>query len=115
VVKRLVHNLRKDEEKEGKISEKRQKPVKKKLPFFIEKDEDHVPLKEKRGNHHTKRKKRKKSKILAKLIYVHEGREARDSGRTGLKNPHDFARRSEDTEASSRSSSTRRRTPTFNR
>jgi len=37
VVKRLVHNLRKDEEKEGKISKKRQKPAKKKLPYlFIE-------------------------------------------------------------------------------
>ena len=37
VVKRLVHNLRKDEEKEGKISKKRQKPAKKKLPdLFIE-------------------------------------------------------------------------------
>jgi len=37
VVKRLVHNLRKDEKKEGKISEKRQKPAKKKLPYlFIE-------------------------------------------------------------------------------
>jgi len=30
VVKRLVHNLRKDEEKEGKISKKKQKPAKKK-------------------------------------------------------------------------------------
>jgi hypothetical protein len=32
VVKRLVHHLRKDEEKEGKISEKRQKPAKKRFP-----------------------------------------------------------------------------------
>jgi len=38
-----------------------------------------------------------------------------DSGRAKLKNPHDFARRYEDTEASSRSSSTWRRTTTFNR
>jgi hypothetical protein len=37
VVKRLVHNLRKDEEKEGKISEKKRRPAKKKLPYlFIE-------------------------------------------------------------------------------
>jgi len=115
VVKRLVHNLRKDEEKEGKISKKRQKPAKKKLPFFIEKDEDHVPLKEQRGNHQTKRKKRKKSRILAKLVYVHEGKETSGPGRAKLKNPHDFARHFEDTEASSRSSSTWRRTPTFNR
>jgi hypothetical protein len=107
VVKRLVHNLRKDEEKEGKISEKRQKPAKKLLSLVIEKDEDHVPLKEKR--------RKQKSSILAKLVYVHEGREARDSGRAKLKNPHDFARRFEDTEASSRSSRTWRRTPTFNR
>ena len=49
VVKRLVHHWRKNGEKEGEISEKRQKPAKKKLPFFVEKDEDHVPLKEKRG------------------------------------------------------------------
>ena len=112
VVKRLVHHLRKDEEKEGKISKKRQKPAKKKLPYlFIEADEDHVPLKEKgRGG-----KGKKKSRILAKLVYVHEEREAQDSGRAKLKNPHDFARRFEDTEASSRSSSTWRRTPTFNR
>jgi len=97
-VKRLVHNLRKNGEKEGKISEKRQKPAKKKLPYlFIEADEDHVPLKEKRGNHHTKRKK-KKSRILAKLVYVHEGKETSGSGRAKLKNPHYFARRYEDTE-----------------
>jgi len=98
VVKRLVHNLRKNGEKEGKISEKRQKPAKKKLPYlFIEADEDHVPLKEKRGNHHTKRKK-KKSRILAKLVYVHEEKETSGSGRAKLKNPHYFARRYEDTE-----------------
>jgi len=37
VVKRLVHNVRKDEEKEEEIPEKRQKPAKKKLPYlFIE-------------------------------------------------------------------------------
>jgi len=50
VVKRLVHHWRENGEKEGKISEKRQKPAKKKLPYlFIEADEDHVPLKEKKG------------------------------------------------------------------
>jgi len=116
VVKRLVHNLRKGKgEKEG-IPERRRQPTQKKLlSLVIEKDEDHVPLKEQRGNHQTKRKKRKKSSILAKLVYVHEEREAQDSGRTRLKNPHDFARRFEDTEASSRSSSTWRETPTFNR
>jgi hypothetical protein len=32
VVKRLVHNLRKDEEREGKISEKKWKPARKKPP-----------------------------------------------------------------------------------
>jgi hypothetical protein len=116
VVKQLVHHWRKNGEKEGEISEKRQKPVKKKLPYlFIEKDEDHVPLREQRDNHQTKRKKRKKSSILAKLVYVHEGKETSGSGRTRLKNPHDFARRFEDTEASSRSSSTWRETTTFNR
>jgi len=42
--------------------------------------------------------RKKKSRILAKLVYVHEGKEARDSGRTRLKNPHDFAGCYEDTE-----------------
>ncbi|WP_438316509.1 UPF0236 family transposase-like protein [Candidatus Caldatribacterium sp. SIUC1] len=98
VVKRPVHNLRKDEKKEEEIPEKKWKPTKKKLPFFIEADEDHVPLKEKRGNHHTKRKKRKKSRILAKLVYVHEGKETSGSGRAKLKNPHYFASCYEDTE-----------------
>ncbi len=46
-MKRLVHNLRKDEKKEEEIPEKKRKPGKK-LPYlFIEADEDHVPLKEK--------------------------------------------------------------------
>jgi hypothetical protein len=58
--------------------------------------------------------RKKKSRILAKLVYVHEGREARDSGRAKLKNPHYFAGCSEDTEASWKSSSTWRETPTFN-
>jgi hypothetical protein len=72
---------------------------KKKLPYlFIEADEDHVPLQEKRGNHHIKRKKRKKSRILAKLVYVHEGKEVSSPGRAKLKNPHDFAGCYEDTE-----------------
>jgi len=102
--------VRKDEKKEEEIPEKKWKPTKKKLPYlFIEADEDHVPLKEKRGNHHTKRKKRKKSRILAKLVYVYEGRETSGPGRAKLKNPHYFARRYEDTEASWRSSSTWRR------
>jgi hypothetical protein len=50
VVKRLVHNLRKGKgEKEG-IPERRRQPTQKKLlSLVIEKDEDHVPLKEKRG------------------------------------------------------------------
>jgi hypothetical protein len=108
--------LREEEKKAEEIPEKKWQPTQKKLPsLVIEKDEDHVPLKEQRGNHQTKRKRRKKSSILAKLVYVHEGREAQDSGRAKLKNPHDFARRFEDTEVSSRSSSTWRRTPTFNR
>jgi len=49
VVKRLVHNLRKGKgEKEG-IPERRRQPTQKKLlSLVIEKDEDHVPLKEKR-------------------------------------------------------------------
>jgi hypothetical protein len=39
VVKRLVHNLRKDEKKEEEIPEKKWKPAKKKLPYlFIEAD-----------------------------------------------------------------------------
>ena len=50
VVKRLVHHLREDEEKEGEIPEKKWQPTQKKLlSLVIEKDEDHVPLKEKRG------------------------------------------------------------------
>jgi hypothetical protein len=112
-VKRLVHHLRKGKgEKEG-IPERRRQPTQKKLPsLVIEKDEDHVPLKEKRRGG---KRRKKKSRILAKLVYVHEGRETSGPGRTRLKNPHDFARRFEDTEASSRSSSTWRRTPTFNR
>jgi hypothetical protein len=108
--------LREEEKKAEEIPKKKWQPTQKKLPsLVIEKDEDHVPLKEQRDNHQTKRKRRQKSSILAKLVYVHEGREAQDSGRAKLKNPHDFARRFEDTEASSRSSSTWRRTPTFNR
>jgi hypothetical protein len=106
--------LREEEKKAEEIPEKKWQPTQKKLPsLVIEKDEDHVPLKEKRGK--PGRKRRKKPSILAKLVYVHEGREAQDSGRAKLKNPHDFARRFEDTEASSRSSSTWRRTTTFNR
>jgi hypothetical protein len=116
VVKRLVHHLREEEKKAEEIPEKKWQPTQKKLlSLVIEKDEDHVPLKEQRGNHQTKRKKRNKSSILAKLVYVHEGRETSGPGRAKLKNPHDFARRFEDTEASSRSSSTWRRTTTFNR
>lgn len=66
----------------------------------------HVPLKEKRRGG---KGRKKKSRILAKLVYVHEGKEVSNSGRVELKNPHDFARCFEDTEASSRSSSTWRR------
>jgi hypothetical protein len=66
----------------------------------------HVPLQEKRRGG---KGRKKKSRILAKLVYVHEGKEVSSSGRVELKNPHYFARRYEDTEASSRSSSTWRR------
>jgi len=55
----------------------------------------HVPLQEKgKGG----KRRKKKSRILAKLVYVHEGREVSSSGRVELKNPHYFARRYEDTE-----------------
>ncbi len=68
--------------------------TRKKLPYlFIEADEDHVPLQEKgRG------RRRKKSRILAKLVYVHEGKEVSSSGRAKLRNPHYFAGCYEDSE-----------------
>jgi len=43
-------------------------------------------------------KRKKKSRILAKLVYVHEGKETSGSGRATLKNPHYFAGCYEDTE-----------------
>ena len=55
----------------------------------------HVPLQEKRRGG---KGRKKKSRILAKLVYVHEGKEVSSSGRVELKNPHYFARRYEDTE-----------------
>jgi len=48
VAKRLVHNLRKDEEKE-EISEKKLKPAKKKLPYLFIKALDAVSLSRRRG------------------------------------------------------------------
>jgi hypothetical protein len=96
VVKRLVHNLRRGKREEETPERKRQ-PAEQKLPYLF-----NVPLQEKgKGG-----KGKKKSRILAKLIYVHEGKETSGSGRAKLKNPHYFAGCYEDTEASSRSSST---------
>ncbi|WP_427365315.1 hypothetical protein [Candidatus Caldatribacterium saccharofermentans] len=48
MAKRLVHNLRKDEEKE-EISEKKLKPAKKKLPYLFIKALDAVSLSRRRG------------------------------------------------------------------
>ena len=107
VVKRLVHNLRKDEEKEGKDFEEEAETSKEEAPRPLHRGRlMHVPLQEKRRGG---KGRKKKSRILAKLVYVHEGKEVSSSGRVELKNPHYFARRYEDTEASSRSSSTWRR------
>jgi len=55
----------------------------------------HVPLQEKRRGG---KGRKKKSRILAKLVYVHEGRETSGSGRVKLKNPYSFAGCYEDTE-----------------
>jgi hypothetical protein len=99
VVKRLVHNLSK--ETEAELPETRPKTLKK-LPYlFIEADEDHVPFQEKRNqrNKEKQKKKSKKKRLLAKLVYVHEGRVTSPSGRVKLKNPHYFAGLYEDSEA----------------
>ena len=98
MVKRLVHNVRRGKGEEG-IPERRRQPTKKKLPYlFIEADEDHVPLQEKGKGGKGRKKRRRKSRILAKLVYVHEGREVSSSGRVELQNPHYFAGCYEDTE-----------------
>ncbi|NLJ39530.1 MAG: ISLre2 family transposase, partial [Candidatus Atribacteria bacterium] len=103
VVKRLVHNLKKEEAGEEGLLDKGKEPIRKKCCqyLFIEADEDHVPWQRKREkniNQIGERKKRKKKRLLAKLVYVHEGKETLNSGRVQLKNPHYFAGLYEDTE-----------------
>ncbi|HON84062.1 MAG TPA: ISLre2 family transposase [Caldisericia bacterium] len=103
VVKRLIHNLTKEEAGEEDLLETGKNSIRKKRCeyLFVEADEDHVPWQRKRKeniNQRGERKKRKKKRLLAKLVYVHEGKETLNSGRVQLKNPHYFAGLYEDTE-----------------
>ncbi len=88
VVKRLVHRLKRKEEEE--LLPKGNRRRKKKLPFlFIEADEDHVPWQGK--GYREKSRNKKEKRLLAKLAYVHEGKEKGGRNRVKLKNPHYFA------------------------
>lgn len=103
VVKRLVHNLKKEEVGEEALLDQGKETIQKKCCqyLFIEADEDHVSWQRKRKkstNQTGERKKRKKKRLLAKLVYVHEGKENPNSGRVQLKNSHYFAGLYQDTE-----------------
>ena len=86
VVKEIIHALRKEEtgfgwEKNPENLKNSKHAKKKKCRFlFIEADEDHVPA-----------QKAGKRKHLAKLVYVHEGKEEVGKERMQLKHPHYLA------------------------
>lgn len=98
-VKEIIHDLKKEEfftswdnnpdikdnkehkERNQEKNKEKKRDKKKKCQFlFIEADEDHVPA-----------QKGGKRRYLAKLVYIHEGKEEVGKGRMKLKHPHYFA------------------------
>ena len=88
-VKEIIHDLKKEKfcadgennPEHLKGNQERKRDKKKKCQFlFIEADEDHVPA-----------QKGGKRRYLAKLVYIHEGKEEVGKGRRKLKHPHYFA------------------------
>ena len=82
-VKEIIHDLKKEKffTNEDNNPEAMKDNKKKKCQFlFIEADEDHVPAQ--RGG---------KRRHLAKLVYIHEGKEEVGKGRMKLKHPYYFA------------------------
>lgn len=94
VTKRLVHHL---ERVKPPLSREEGERVRRKFcPYlFIEADEDHVTLQKKRK---ASPRKGKTKRLLAKLVYVHEGK-VKDGGRDRLCHPHYFAGLYENTES----------------
>jgi len=81
-VKEIIHDLKKEKFcADGENNQERKRDKKKKCQFlFIEADEDHVPA-----------QKGGKRRYLAKLVYIHEGKEEVGKERRKLKHPHYFA------------------------